>query len=421
LARLLVSSGRGLRVRRLGGSRAGEMRLTRFLRNGSVTPDEMVAIAAERLQARCAGRSILAIQDTTVVRSSGGGGLYLHACIAIDEADGALLGLAHASFLDRQSGKQATYRSRPFAEKESRRWLDGAQAASHACAGAAHLTIVADRESDIYAAFALRPAGTEMIVRAGGWDRALDGGGGLKQSLDAVPEAACVTLDLPAGPGRRARTAKLAVRFMPAVVKRPRHSPDPHLPKTLSLFAVDVREIDPPSGIAPLHWSILTTLPVTTAAEALGIVARYRRRWTIEQVFRTLKTQGFDIEGLAIENETALRNLVTAALVAATIVQQLIHARDGDTDRAPLRPIIDAFAPEDAPFIQAVSATLEGKTARQKNPHPPNSLAFASWVCARLGGWTGYYGKPGPIVMLEGWFELQTMIRANAIRNPQLV
>ena len=23
-------------------------------------------------------------------------------------------------------------------------------------------------------------------------------------------------------------------------------------------------------------------------------------------------------------------------------------------------------------------------------------------VCARLGGWTGYYGKPGPVVMLRG-------------------
>ncbi|MGA8447201.1 MAG: hypothetical protein WB766_18710, partial [Roseiarcus sp.] len=40
--------------------------------------------------------------------------------------------------------------------------------------------------------------------------------------------------------------------------------------------------------------------------------------------------------------------------------------------------------------------------AKQKNPHPPGSLAFAAWVFARLGGWTGYYGKPGPIVMLRG-------------------
>ena len=54
---------------------------------------------------------------------------------------------------------------------------------------------------------------------------------------------------------------------------------------------------------------------------------------------------------------------------------------------------------------------LEGKTQRQKNPHPKGSLAYAAWVCARLGGWTGYYGKPGPIVMLEGWLEFQALRR----------
>ncbi|MEG3144607.1 hypothetical protein U1839_08060, partial [Sphingomonas sp. RT2P30] len=54
----------------------------------------------------------------------------------------------------------------------------------------------------------------------------------------------------------------------------------------------------------------------------------------------------------------------------------------------------------------------EGKTERQKNPHPKGSLAYAAWVCARLGGWTGYYGKPGPVVMLNGWLEIQAAKRA---------
>jgi hypothetical protein len=60
------------------------------------------------------------------------------------------------------------------------------------------------------------------------------------------------------------------------------------------------------------------------------------------------------------------------------------------------------FDPEDQPAIEAVCATLEGKTKKQKNPHPKGSLAYVAWVCARLGGWTGYYGKPGPIVTLQG-------------------
>ena len=411
----MVSAGCGIRVRRLGGTRAGEIRLTRFLRNGSVTPEAMVASAAERLLERSRGRPILAIQDTTVVRSSGGGGLYLHACIALDEADGALLGLAQAAFVTRTSGGKATYRDRPFAEKESSRWLEGAEAAARACADAASLTIVADRESDIYAAFARRPVGAQMIVRAGGWDRSLEDGRRLKAALDAAPEVGRVALDLPAGPGRRARTATLGLRFMPVQVKRPHTTPDRDLPASLALQAIDVREVDPPPGAEVVHWRLLTTLPVTTPREAFAVAETYRRRWTIEQVFRTLKTQGFDIEGLAVEDEPALRNLVTAALVAATVVQQLVHARDGSPDGTPLRPILDAFAPEDVGFIEAVSASLEGKTARQKNPHPKGSLAFASWVCARLGGWTGYYGKPGPIVMLEGWFQLHAMKRGHAI------
>ncbi|MBB2802176.1 UNVERIFIED_ORG: hypothetical protein GGE36_005241, partial [Rhizobium etli] len=147
------------------------------------------------------------------------------------------------------------------------------------------------------------------------------------------------------------------------------------------------------------------------ADQAVAVIALYRRRWTIEQLFRTLKTQGFDIEGLRIEDAGALSNLVTAAFVAAVIVQQLVHARDGAPPGSTLRPIEDAFEPSDRPLLEAFCAKLQGNTAKQKNPHPKGSLAYAAWVCARLGGWTGYYGKPGPIVMLDGWQQFQAAKR----------
>src|SRR6476619_5145565 len=87
--------------------RAGEIRLTRFLRNPAVTVEEMAAEAAARTAARCAGRAVLAIQDTTVVTSQGGGGLYLHAVLAVEEGDGAILGLMHACFLARDAGRRS--------------------------------------------------------------------------------------------------------------------------------------------------------------------------------------------------------------------------------------------------------------------------------------------------------------------------
>jgi hypothetical protein len=70
----------------------------------------------------------------------------------------------------------------------------------------------------------------------------------------------------------------------------------------------------------------------------------------------------------------------------------------------------DVFEPDDQPVIEAIGATLEGRTARQRNPHPLGSLAHATWICARLGGWTGYYGKPGPIVLVRGHQRLLTML-----------
>ena len=416
-ARLLARGGRGIRIRQLGGDRAGEIRLTRFLRNEAVTVEAMSAEAGRRTAERCAGRHVLAIQDTTVVRSQGGGGLYLHPVIVVDAEEGALLGLAHAEFLSRDKGIKASRKSKPVKDKQSQRWLDGADRASRACASAARLTVIADRESDIYAAFAGCPAGTELLVRAA-QDRSLEDGGRLFAAAEALPEAGRARLDLPAKPGRKARQTQVAVRFMSVTLSRPRNGQLAGLPKSVSLTLVDVREIDPPPGES-VHWRLLTTHAVDDVDQAFAVVDLYRRRWVIEQLFRSLKTQGFDIEGVQVGEEAPLRRLVMAALVAAITVQQLVHARDGVQGPAPLRPITDAFDPEDAHLLEAFCEKLQGKTQRQKNPHPKGSLAYAAWVCARLGGWTGYYGKPGPVVMLNGWIDFQAAKRGVALLTSQ--
>ena len=384
--------------------------MTRFLRNGRVTPQAMVSEAAARLGPRCSKRRVLAIQDTTVVRA--GAGDYLHAVIAVDADDGALLGLIDGAFLKRTGGQRSTRRDRPIEEKESMRWLEGANRAAAACAGASSLVVIADREGDIYQAFARRPADTDLLVRVA-QDRGLDEGGRLFDALDAMPEAGRISLALPAAPGRRARDVILAIRFGTRDLARPRNGrgQDDDPPK-LSLQFVDIREPDPPPGQTGLHWRLMTSLGVANMQQAQEIATLYSRRWAIEQLFRTLKTKGFDIEGLLVEEQRAHDNLVMASLIAAVTIQQLVHARDGKSQgKSKLRPIEDAFEDEDKPLLAALSKSLEGSTQRQKNPHPKGSLAFASWVCARLGGWTGYYGKPGPIVILNGWMQFQAAKR----------
>jgi len=105
-----------------------------------------------------------------------------------------------------------------------------------------------------------------------------------------------------------------------------------------------------------------------------------------------------------------------ATLVAAVIVQPLVHARDGAAGDRPLRPVTDAFAAEDRRLLEASCAAQAGKAPRQKKPHPPGSPACAARVCARLGAWTGCYGKPGPIVTLGGWTEFRARKRGGALR-----
>ncbi len=400
----------GISLRALGGDRAGEVRLDRFLKNPRVTPAEMVATARSHLLDRVQGLEVLLIQDTTSLRDDGGKcGLYLHPAIAVDAADGALLGLLAADLLVRDETPKRHCNKRRLGEKESRRRVEVTnQAADLLTAGASRVMMIADREADLYETFACRPDGIDVLVRAH-HNRKLAEGGFLYESCDGQPELGRVTVDVPSGPGRKARTATVALRVCRIRIKRPKRNRAAWaaaLPASVGLTLVEAREVDPPPGQTPLHWRLLTTRTAETLAEAQLIVGFYRRRWIIEQVLRVMKTRGFDIEAVPVRENATLKNLGCATLIAAIGIQQMLHDRDGQAGR----PMTDVFEAADQPVIEAIGKTLEGRTERQRNPHPPGSLARATWICARLGGWTGYYGKPGPIVLVRGHVRLQTML-----------
>lgn len=395
------------------------MQFTRFLRNRSVTASEMSRHAGEQTSRRVTGREVVAIQDTSELALGGRraraagygpvgkggrvGGLLLHPVLAVEVGSEALLGLVSMQVWNRTGGKRPSRRGRPTASKESQRWIDGMQQASDVLAQAARVTVLCDSEGDMYGLFAQRPANLNLIVRSC-QNRRIDTSspteaGLLFDLIDGQTEQGRFEVQVPAAPGRSARRADLAVRFVPAVVRRPCHGTDPGLPETVAVNLVDLRETTPPAdGSKPIHWRLTTTHAVTDLAQARQVVDLYRLRWTIEEFFSTLKKAGFDIEAADIGEPAAMINFVAAATIAAVTIKQLVQARDGTTRQRSS----DAFEPQDQPLLETLSAKLEGKTDRQRNPHPKGSLAFAAWVIARLGGWTGYYGKPGPKVMRIG-------------------
>jgi hypothetical protein len=402
--------------RKLGETRAGEMAIHRFLASPYVSVEAIVDELAARTAEQCAGRHILVVQDTTEITfagrdkkrrgfgpaANGKAGFFIHPVVAVDVESEAMVGLVDCTIWTRSEGDLAPRRSRAVADKESARWLAGCQSAVGVLAQAARLTMVADRESDMYPLFARRPANLDLIVRAA-QDRNLAGGGKLFAALDTAPCLATTQVKVsPRGPGDRGRTASVELRASKVRIARPDNGLVEGLPKSIELTLVEAREVGaPPEVKEPLHWRLLTSHEVTSAAQAATVVQLYRLRWRIEELFRALKSDGLALDDSQITTPERLFNLSAMATGAAIRTIQLVDARDGSA-----RPSTDVVDASFALALQRLSRKLEGKTQRQMNPHPPTSLAFVAWIVARLGGWNCYYKPPGPKTMRAGWNQL---------------
>jgi hypothetical protein len=418
-------------LRRLGGARRGELRAGRFFATPKVTAAKIVDGWGLLTGLASVGRHVLALQDTTEVkfpthaeRRRGLGpvkqgntyGVLVHAMIAVDAASHACLGLVGGDVWTRPGVVTEHHRDRPLSQRESRRWLDTAQQAKDVLKPAAMVTVVDDREGDIYPKWASVPQpGMHLLTRAM-VDRRLAAtpgdGGTLFAAAAQFAVAGTRSIDLPARqPDRAKRTATVELRFGEVDIRRPRDERDRTLSASARLRLVEVRESEPPEGVEPLHWRLLTTHEVADAAKAWQIVGWYQARWTIEQLFRVMKSQGLQLEDSQLASADRLVKLAATATKAACIDLQLVQERDGK-HRLPASTV---FAEPEIDTLEALSPTLEGNTEPQKNPHPVRSLARAAWVIARLGGWNCYYKPPGLITMRRGMEQFHAIHRGRQL------
>lgn len=212
--------------------------------------------------------------------------------------------------------------------------------------------------------------------------------------------------------GRPEREAELALRAGSVTLVRPRGTRAPGLPKQLTLTLIELSEPDPPAGAEAITWRLLTTHAAPNAVAAWQIVDWYRKRWVIEQFFRTLKKQGLQIEDSQIETADCLIKLVAIAARAAVIIMQLTQARDGASSLE--APVV--FSPAEIATLEAVNASY---SRPRGNPYPRLGLAWAAWIIARLGGWNGRASArpPGPITFKHGLDILQTMAKGWELRD----
>ena len=211
------------------------------------------------------------------------------------------------------------HRKRPLDQKESRRWIETATAGKRVLGGAATVTMVADREADLYALWALVPEPRIHVLGRIHHDRNLVGGGSLTTIARQWPVAGTRRMRLRERPGRPEREAQLELRFGAVTIARPREASAPELPAQVTLSMIELSEPDPPQASEPITWRLLTSHPVANTDAAWQIVDWYRARWTIEQLFRLLKKQGLRLEDSQVETAERLLKLVAIAAHAAAL------------------------------------------------------------------------------------------------------
>jgi hypothetical protein len=393
------------------------------LDSARVTPEEILTTAGKRTARASAGRRIVAAQDTTEINFSGRDrarkglgpagdgkalGFFCHGMVAIDADDEALVGVVHAKIWTRSGKTLAARRSRAIEDKESMRWIEATSVAGDLLGDAAQLIVVGDREFDIYGQFVRAPEGVELIVRAA-QNRKLADDERLFEAPSDWREFGVMDIFVPPKrPGDPGRDARVTVKAGRVCICKPRQGAAPADPATVTLTYVEVNEPNPPKGHERITWRLLTTLPVvgeiSEFAAAQEIVRLYRLRWRIEQVFRAMKSDGLRVEETQVRGAHRLFNLTAIAITAAARTIQLVDARDGSS-----RPATDVADQNLIATAKAIGPTLEGKTERQKNPYAPGSLAWLSWIVARLGGWNCYYKPAGPKTMRAGWTKLAAM------------
>lgn len=418
-------------IRQLGNTRAEQVQFGRFINNPKITPKALVNQWHDDKAQDLGGKDLLILSDTSTIsfpkrldRKGLGfvgvvgskSGFDVHPAIVLNAQNGACYGLGgistyRTSFYKTEEEQTAKKQRRkdnrkiPFEQKERFKWFDAPRQAISNYPKANSYTLIGDRESDIYELMGLTLKNGWSFLYRSRANRVLtspQGRTSLYEEIESWSVKDVYQLKLGKTQKRTAHEAKMELKYGTITLNQTENRTNKTIPSKIRLQVVQVKEqLQTVVGDEkPVNWILLTSHPVENIEQAMQIVQWYLWRWSIEQLFRTLKLKGLNVESSEVENYEALLNLTTLALLAAVQVLQLVQARDNHT----LQQIEDAFSQPEIHCLQLLNKKLEGKTQKQKNPFPPKSLAFATWVIARLGGWKGYKKSrpPGPVTLIKG-------------------
>lgn len=373
---------------------------------------------------------ILAVQDSTDISysshkdteglgfindSESAMGYHYHPTLAVT-VGGTPLGILDSQVWVRETMKKGNpreerhnaNRNTPIEKKESYKWLKSYQALCEIEGGNPdfHLISVCDREADIFELFHEHAKITnenqpDLLIRAR-TDRNISGGEEkhLFDEMKNHTEFAEYAIIVPRKKGVPAREATLRVKFKEVTIKPPSRLLNRNQYPEIKLHAVTTSEVNPPNGKEPIHWFILTTIPVFNYEDAFEKIEWYRQRWVIEIFFKTLKS-GCKIEEYQFQTfERLQRILAIDSIIAWRILFLTTLGRECPD------------LPASVLFEEHEWKALHARIYMSKDV--PDEVPKLSLVMRQIGQLGGHLGRksdgpPGVLSLAKGLYQLYSI------------
>ncbi len=404
------------------GSHAQTKAAYRFYDNDAIKPEAILLSHQKATVERMADESlVLAIQDTTELdythhpATKGLGtlhdtkhqGLLMHTTLAVTVLR-VPLGVIQQQVWTRPAeefGKKHTRKQRPIEEKESYKWLTSLQATAQLQQQLPHtqLVSVGDREADIYELFVqANDLSQDILVRAS-WNRCVNHPQKyLWDHLQSRPLAGTLTITVPRKQNQPQREATLSIRYVKVTLRPPQRPKGQKLP-SITVWAVYALEEQPPQGITPLEWLLLTTVSVEEFEDACERIQWYTCRWVIEVYHKVLKS-GCRIEERQFDDVARIRRYIAVDDVVAWRVLFLTMLSRELPDM-PCDAILEAHE------WQALYCFIHKTDTPPQQP--PTLVEVTRWI-AQLGGFLARKGdgQPGVTVLWRGLQRLRDLADA---------
>jgi hypothetical protein len=333
-------------------------------------------------------------------------GFLIHPILVHEAHTGIALGVSDVKLITRPmsaarpKSKRWETKDRTIEEKESYKWIGPCLSSmENSFRHVEHVTFIMDREGDIMEVYdRLKGNRSDLLVRSMHNRKVIDNQGQIKKLNELIEQEEVkgqVEIKI-AGPKRKKRIAKLDIRFTRCVLQW--HTRQKVSYKNnedgISVSVIEVYE-QKNNGYPkepPLVWRLITTQQIETVKQAIEQIEFYSQRWHVEEFFKLLKSDGYNIQSTELTSGSSIRKLTLIIMKASIRILQLKAARGGEGDLK----VKDVFNDQEIECLEKLNNELQGSTNKQKNTHPKYHLAWASWIIARLGGWKEFYDNSRP-------------------------